>query len=98
MTEEPFTVRPELLREVAGALGDLAYRLGHGLAGVPGLAVPAPGWRSAEALAGLESATFAWCGALGARIAAAADGLTAAAEGYQAADERAAHRLTALPR
>ncbi|MFG1798847.1 hypothetical protein ACGFI4_01540 [Micromonospora carbonacea] len=98
MTEEPFTVRPELLREVAGALGDLAYRLGHGLSGVPGLAVPAPGWRSADALGGLESAAHAWCGALGVRVAAAQGALTGAAEGYQAADERAAHRLRVLPR
>ncbi|WP_229400614.1 hypothetical protein [Micromonospora okii] len=98
MSEQPFTVRPELLRQVAGALGDDAYRLARGLAGVSGLVVPAPQWRSAAALAALETATHAWCGALGARVAAAGAALTAAAEGYQAADERASRRLTAVPR
>ncbi|MGC1213683.1 MAG: hypothetical protein WA890_20755, partial [Micromonospora sp.] len=66
MTEKPFTVQPELLREVARALGDDAYRLAHGLAGVPGLVVSADGWGAGTALAGLESAVHRWCGALGA--------------------------------
>ncbi|MGW1058354.1 hypothetical protein [Micromonospora sp. NBC_01412] len=98
MREEPFTVRPELLREVARALDADAYRLGHGLAGVPGLVVRAPGWRSAPALAALESAVHVWCGGLGARVAAAGQALSTAAEGYETADERAARRLTVLPR
>ncbi|MGC4803743.1 hypothetical protein [Micromonospora sp. DT233] len=98
MTEEPYTVRPELLREVAGALHAEAYRLGHGLAGEPGLVVAAPAWRSAAALAELEAAAHAWCGALGGRVAAAGHSLSGAADGYEAADERAARRLTALPR
>ncbi|WP_320066482.1 hypothetical protein [Micromonospora sp. RTGN7] len=98
MSEEPYTVHPELLREVAGALHAEAYRLGHGLAGAPGLVVPAPAWRSAAALATLESAVHAWCGLLGTRVAAAANAVSGAADSYEAADERAARRLTVLPR
>ncbi|GAA2708690.1 type VII secretion target [Micromonospora olivasterospora] len=98
MEGEPFTVRPDLLREVARALGDDAYRLARGLAGVPGLVPPAAGWRTATALAELEAAVHAWCGALGARVAATAGALATAADGYQAVDERVARRLTALPR
>lgn len=98
MTEEPFTVDPGGLREVARALDDGAYRLAHGLAGVPGLVVPAPGWRAGVALAGLESAVHAWFAALGARLAATAGAVRAAADEYEAVDDRAARRLTTLRR
>jgi hypothetical protein len=98
MTEEPFTVQPDGLREVAAGLTDDAYRLAHGLAGVPGLVVPAAGWRADAALAGLESAVHAWCGTLGARVAASAGALRVAADEYEAVDDRAARRLAALPR
>ncbi|MCM0679225.1 hypothetical protein NCC78_31830, partial [Micromonospora phytophila] len=73
MTEEPFTVRPDALRRAAGALDDDAYRLGHGLAGVTGLVVPAPHWSAGAALIGLESAVHAWFGGLGARVAVTAE-------------------------
>jgi hypothetical protein len=98
MTEEPFAVRPQELRAVAGALDDEAYRLACGLALVPGLLVPAPGWRSAAALAGLEAAGHAWFCRLGADVAAAAGGVRAAAEAYETVDDRAAGRFAAVPR
>ncbi|MEH0984478.1 hypothetical protein [Micromonospora sp. CPCC 205556] len=65
---------------------------------MPGLVVAAPGWRAAAALVRLESAVHAWHGALAARVAEAAAGLRTAAEEYEAVDERAAGRLTAVPR
>ncbi|SCL13202.1 Excreted virulence factor EspC, type VII ESX diderm [Micromonospora rhizosphaerae] len=98
MTEEPFAVEPELLREVARALGEDAYRLAHGLAGVSGLVPPADGWLAGVALAELESAVHRWCGGLAARVAATADAVRTAAEGYEAVDDRAARRLAGLPR
>ncbi|MFG3418291.1 hypothetical protein [Micromonospora sp. NPDC048063] len=98
MTEEPITVRPDALRRVASALGDDAYRLGHGLAGVAGLVVPAPEWAAGAALTGLESAVHAWFGGLGARVAETAGAVRAAAEAYESVDDRAAGRLAALPR
>jgi hypothetical protein len=98
MAEEPFRVDPELLRAVARELGDDAYRLAHGLAAARGLVVPADGWRAGTELAELEAAVQRWCGSLAARVAATAEAVRAAADGYQAVDERAAGRLTGLPR
>ncbi|MGQ5259687.1 hypothetical protein ACTWLT_02915 [Micromonospora sp. ZYX-F-536] len=98
MTEEPFTVQPEELRAVAVALDGEAHRLALGLAGVPGLLVPAPGWRAAAALAGLEAAGHAWLCRLGARVAATAGGVRAAAEAYETVDDRAAGRFAGIPR
>ncbi|MET8281017.1 hypothetical protein [Micromonospora sp. NPDC005174] len=98
MAEEPFDVRPQELRAVARALDDEAYRLAAGLARVPGLLVPAPGWRSAVALAGLEAAGHAWFCRLGADVAATAGGVRAAAEAYETVDDRAAGRFAAVPR
>ncbi|MFJ8580215.1 type VII secretion target [Micromonospora sp. NPDC093277] len=98
MTEEPFAVEPELLRGVARGLGDDAYQLARSLSGAPGLVVPADGWRAGVALAELEAATHRWCGALAARVATTAEAVRAAADGYEAADERAARRLTGIPR
>ncbi|MEU8297546.1 hypothetical protein AB0C04_09690 [Micromonospora sp. NPDC048909] len=98
MTEEPFTVQPEALRDVARALDDDAYRLARGLAGAAGLVVPAPQWRAGPALAGLESAVHGWLGGLGGRVAATGGAVRAAVTAYQAVDERAARRLATLPR
>ncbi|PWR06177.1 hypothetical protein DKT69_37460 [Micromonospora sicca] len=98
MTEEPLSVEPEVLREAARSLADDAYRLACGLTGAPGLVVPAEGWRAGVALAELESAVHRWCGALAARVAATADAVRLAAEGYEAVDERAARRLAGVPR
>jgi hypothetical protein len=98
MAEEPFTVEPELLRTVARELGGDAYRLAHGLAAASGLAVPADGWRAGVALAELEAAVQRWCGSLAARVAATAEAVRTAADGYEAVDERAAARLAGIPR
>ncbi|MEU5942725.1 hypothetical protein ABZ807_26945 [Micromonospora sp. NPDC047548] len=98
MDGEPLEVRPGVLREVADGLADEAYALAHGLIGVPGLVLAATEWRAATALARLESAVHDWHGALGARVAEAGSALRAAADGYDAADDRAAGRLAGLPR
>ncbi|MEH1169815.1 type VII secretion target [Micromonospora sp. CPCC 205539] len=98
MTEEPFAVRPQELRAVAGALDDAAHRLALGLAGAPGLLVAAPGWRAGAALAGLEAAGHAWLCQLGAQVAATAGGVRTATEAYETVDDRAAGRFGALPR
>ncbi|MGN9802352.1 hypothetical protein [Micromonospora sp. L32] len=95
---EPVQVRAAVLREVAGGLADGAYALAHGLVGVPGLVVVAAEWRAAAALTRLESAVHDWHGALAARVAEAGSALRAAADGYDAADDRAAGRLAGLPR
>ncbi|MGS2613377.1 hypothetical protein ACVCAH_02385 [Micromonospora sp. LZ34] len=98
MSDQEISVRPEVLRQAAGRLADDGHRLAHGLAGVPGLLVPAPGWSAGGALAGLESAVHAWCGRLGGRVAATGAAVSATAEAYDAADDRAAARLAAVPR
>ncbi|MEU1684445.1 type VII secretion target [Micromonospora sp. NPDC005707] len=98
MGEEPFSVEPELLRGVARELADDAYRLARGPATEPGLVVPADGWRAGVTLAELEAAAQRWFGSLAARVAATAEALRAAADGYEAVDERAARRLAGLPR
>lgn len=98
MAEEPFHVEPDLLRGVARELGDDAHRLARGLAGAPGLVVPADGWRAGVALAELETAVHRWCGTLGARVAGTAEAVRSAADGYQATDARAARRLAGIPR
>jgi hypothetical protein len=93
MPEEPFQVRTEELRDAADELTGTACRLGHGLVGAPGLTVPAPGWAAARALAALESALHSWLGTVGGRLAQTATALGVAADGYDAADDRAARRL-----
>ncbi|SCE78573.1 Excreted virulence factor EspC, type VII ESX diderm [Micromonospora viridifaciens] len=98
MTEEPFAVEPELLRGVARELGDDAYALAQSLAGAPGLVPPADGWRVGAALTELEAAAHRWCGLLAARVATTAEAVRAAADGYEAVDERAARRLAGIPR
>lgn len=98
MHDDLIEVRTGELRGTADALGASARRLGQGLAGTAppaGLLVPAPGWVTATALAGLESAVHDWLTQVGARVATTADGLRTAADGYDSADDRAATRLTA---
>ncbi|MFC8301417.1 hypothetical protein [Micromonospora orduensis] len=98
MAEEPLTVQLEALRAVAGALDWAARGLASGLAGVPGLLVPAPGWRAAASLVELEAAGHAWFCRLGAQVAATAGGVRSAAEAYESVDDRAAGRFADLPR
>lgn len=93
MSEDPISVRTDAVRAGADDLTGAAYRLGHGLAGVPGLTVSAPGWAAAAALAAVEDAVHRWLTGLGGEAATVAAGLRAAADGYDAADDRAARRL-----
>ncbi|MCZ7435414.1 hypothetical protein O7598_03325 [Micromonospora sp. WMMC241] len=99
MVEEPFAVDPELLRAVARGLTDDAYRLAHGPGGIPGPVPPPPdGWRAGAALDELDTAVRRWSGMLAARVAGTAEALRGGADGYEAADDRAARRLTGTTR
>ncbi|HEX5598562.1 MAG TPA: type VII secretion target [Micromonosporaceae bacterium] len=93
MQDEAIQVHTGALRGCAADLADTGYRLGHGLQALPGLTVAAPQWQAAAALATLESAVHGYLTALGERAAQASTGLRAAAEAYEAVDERAAGRL-----
>ncbi|RKR90136.1 excreted virulence factor EspC (type VII ESX diderm) [Micromonospora pisi] len=98
MHDDLVQVRTGELRGAADRLVGTGYRLGHGPAGGAAgaaLLVPAPGWAAASALSGLESAVHEWFAEIGGRTAQTADGLRAAADGYDAADDRAATRLSA---
>lgn len=93
MTDPVVRVDLPVAREAAARLGDEAYRLGHGLADVPGLTGPDSRWHTGRALTELESAVHTWFGALGGRLAEAATAVRTAADRYDAADQRAARRL-----
>ncbi|WP_326551377.1 hypothetical protein [Micromonospora sp. NBC_01813] len=89
-----FSVRPAALREAAGGLAGLGQRLGHGLADQPAFTVAAPGWAAADLLAEVAAATHRQLTGLGAEAATTGQALVRAADEYDAADGRAAHRLT----
>jgi len=93
MTDDLIRVHTETLRGCADGLAGTGHRLGQGLGAEPGLVVPAPGWAAAGALAGLESAVHGWLCAVGGRAAETSAGLRSAADGYEAADDRAARRV-----
>lgn len=94
MFDDRIQVHTETLRECAAALSGTAYRLGHGVAGTPGLTVSAPGWAADVSLGDLEAAVDAYLCGVGVRAAEAATRLRTAAGEYEAADERAARRLS----
>lgn len=96
MFDGSIKVDTEALRGTGADLAATGLRLGHGLAGIPGLAVPAPGWVATAALAQLEAAVHASFAELAGRVADAATGLLAAADRYDAADHRAAARITGV--
>lgn len=95
MHDDLIQVHTDALRAWAGDLAGTSHRLGHGLRETPGLTVPAPEWTAAEALAALESGVHAYLATVGDCAARTAAGLRAAAEEYDAADDRAARRLSA---
>ena len=94
MDDDVIRVHPEVLRGCARDLAGTGYRLAHGLRGAPGLTLVAPEWVAAGALAALESAVDRYFGAVGAGAAQTAAGLRAAADEYEAVDDRVARRLT----
>ncbi len=93
MSVEAIRVHPDELRSSGDRLAGCGYRVASGLREVPPLVVAAPPWAAAAALAELERAADADLGAVGAALAAAASALREAADGYDAADRRAARRL-----
>jgi hypothetical protein len=95
---DDLVVRTDVLRRAAGELTGVAYRLGNGLAGMPGLTVPTPDWATARALATVESAAHGWLGAVGGDLAGLATAARTAADEYDDADQRAAQRLSGLGR
>ncbi|MFX0591634.1 type VII secretion target [Melissospora conviva] len=98
MGPEMLRVRPEGLHECARRLAEAAYRLGHGLAGVPGLTVTDQAGRAVAALAELEQETHRLLGRFGARIADRSAAVRSAATAYEEADRHAAGCLAATPR
>jgi hypothetical protein len=94
MFDGSIEVATTALRATAADLAATGFRLGHGLAGTAGLTVSAPGWAATAALAQLEAAVHTSFAQLGARVAEAGTGLLAVADGYDAADHRAAERMT----
>ncbi|MEH1012201.1 hypothetical protein V6U90_03615 [Micromonospora sp. CPCC 206060] len=98
MVDEVLRVETGELRAAARRLAETGHRLGHGLAGEPGLLVPAPGWRATEALTELDSVLHGWLCRVGGQVAASATGVGSAADEYDAVDSRAAGRLTGVPR
>jgi hypothetical protein len=83
------------VRHRAAGVADLAARVAGGPAASPPPGVTAPGWAASETLAGWEVAAHRQLDALAATIDHAARRLAAAADGYAAADTRAAARLHA---
>lgn len=96
MHDDGIRVETGTLRRAAGELTGPAYRLGHGPGQVTGLVVDAPGWRTATALAQFEAAVHTSFGTLAARIADVAAALRQAADGYDAADDRAVRRMAGV--
>ncbi|MFC7544953.1 hypothetical protein [Plantactinospora sp. GCM10030261] len=92
MTQYEISVDTAGVRDAAAALTGTAHRLGYGLAGCPGLTVPSAG-AAGSALAALVTAVSGWLAGVGVATAAAADAARTAADGYDAADDRAAGRL-----
>jgi Excreted virulence factor EspC, type VII ESX diderm len=81
------------LRRCGSGVTRTADRIAAGLAEAPPLAVPAPGWSVATALAALAEATAQHVAVLGDRTATHGRAVLAAADEYDGADERAARRL-----
>lgn len=98
MSEQDLTVQPERLDRTGRSLGEQGHRLASGLAGIPGLTAPTPGWSAGVALGTLETAVHSWSARLGARVTQTGDAVRAAARSYESVDSRAAARLATLPR
>jgi hypothetical protein len=92
---QPIEVAPDAVRETAARLAETAYRIACGTRGSPGLTASAPDWQTASALTALRDAVETDLSCVGTRTADAAARLRQAAESYEAADERAARRLSA---
>ena len=90
MGPELLRVRPDGLHEGARRLAEVAYRLGHGLAGTPGLTVTGQDGRAAAALTELEQEAHRLLGRFGARIADRSAAGRSAATAYEEADRHAA--------
>jgi hypothetical protein len=87
-------VDAEGVRDGASGLADCGARLAADLAGAPTAPV-VPRWDTGDAVTLAADAARRQLGALGAGIAQTARGIAAAADDYEAADERAAARLRA---
>ncbi|MGC5028862.1 hypothetical protein [Micromonospora sp. DT229] len=96
--QQEVTVQPEQLHRIGRSLGDHGQRVASGLAGLPGLAAPTPGWSAGAALGALEAAVQSWSARLGGRITQTGEAVRSAARSYESADARAATRLSGLPR
>jgi hypothetical protein len=90
-----FSVDEGGLRRLACALGRTGARVVAGAAQVPP-PVTVPRWSAADAAGAAADAGLDALVRLGSRIAGAGDLITATADDYRSADDRAAHRLRSL--
>jgi hypothetical protein len=86
-------VDPEALRRCAAELAGTSARVASGVAPPPPSGPPPSGWATVEALGELQVVAARRFGRLGAASSAASRRLGEAADGYEAADDRAAGRL-----
>ena len=91
-------VDADALRRCAQALADTAAQVRTGLAHCPPLVVTAPGWAAGEAAAALQATAARQLATLGDAIDTTSRQVAVAVAEYDAADDRAAARLRALPR
>jgi hypothetical protein len=90
-----FTVDQNALRDCPPALAATGARVAAGATGVP-VAVTVPRWAAADAAEAAGGAAQDALVRLGSAVRVTADLVTAAADDYRAADDRAVHRLRAL--
>jgi hypothetical protein len=83
------------VRDCASAVAGSGARVAAGAAQAPP-AVLVPRWTTSDAAASLTTAAQTWLGTIASQITAAGRQLTATADDYEAADQRAAHRLRAV--
>ena len=88
-----YLVDPDGLRRCSTGLADTAARVHDRLATAPPLGVTAPGWAITGGTDALEAAVRGQFGAIADAVRALGRQVTAAANDYDAADERSAHRL-----
>jgi uncharacterized protein YukE len=88
-------VDTDALRRCASELTDTSAEVADGVAQSAPLGPPRFGWATADALAELERAADRRLDALAASISATSRQVEEVADGYEAADDRAAARLRA---
>ena len=86
-------VDPDGLRRCSTGFADTAARVRTGLATAPPLGVTAPGWAITGGTDALEAAVRRQFATIADAVTTLGRQVTAAADDYDAADQRSAHRL-----